>query len=620
MSRVNAFATNASGRSNESSAGSFGEGEQTRQENMSQTIVSQFIWLRLALTLPVMAVAPVFLLLRGAPSFCGVLTFALLLMPLTGVTVLRRSGSRENALSVAQSICVGAMTLLGVTLTYANGALGVGAVACFLLALLEAAAGAAAGVAKRVVFCGAACALVTALVLAASLGFLKLAADSGAPLDGAILAAAAIYGALLAVWSARVAEMRDRAARQDQISLRELTATISDVVLRIDAGGRVVEVVTRPEESFGCSRDSLLGRGLFERILVSDRPHVLKCISDTTRSEIPACIEFRLRAGPEGQGGAKAPPHFIWVELRAHRSQAMAGVLASLRDLTPMKDAQAESLAAQEAGEKIGLCKDRFLANVSHELRTPLNAIIGFSEILGNPDIAPKDPARQREYADIINASGQHLLGLVNTILDMSKIESGHFEIEPEPFDLGGLIDFCCDVVKLKAEAKNIALSSACSPRLEELFADKRACKQILLNLISNALKFTPAGGTVAVTARADGPFVEIAVSDTGIGVTQKDLSRLGDPFFQVKSAYDRPCEGAGLGLSIVRGLVGLQGGSISFESAPGEGARVVVRLPMDVRRVLKDATKPAKIETLPRRGRPVPMEFHPHFQVKKIA
>jgi cell cycle sensor histidine kinase DivJ len=611
MSRAKAFSSEAFVLSSESPAERFGE------RKGESKIVAQFIWLRLALTLPVMALAPVFLLLRGAPSFYDALTFALLLMPLTSVYALRR----HAPLDIAQTICVGAMILLGVTLTCAHGALGVGAVACFLLALLEAASGAAAGVAKRVALCGAGLALaaVAVIVAATSLGILKAATDSGA-LDGAILAAAAIYAALLAVWSARVAEMRDRAARRDATALRELTATIADVVLRIDAGGRVVDVVTRPEDSFGCSPDSLLGRGLFERILVSDRPHVLKCVSDTARSEVPACIEFRLRAGPEGQGREPAPPHFIWVELRAHRSQDSGLVLASLRDLTPMKEAQAESLAAQEAGEKIGLCKDRFLANVSHELRTPLNAIIGFSEILGNPDIAPRDPARQREYADIINASGQHLLGLVNTILDMSKIETGHFEIEPEPFDLAWLIDFCCDVVRLKAEAKNIALSRACPPRLEDIFADKRACKQILLNLISNAVKFTPEGGKVTVTARADGPFVEIAVSDTGIGVTQKDLSRLGDPFFQVKSSYDRPYEGAGLGLSIVRGLVGLQGGSISFESAPDEGARVVVRLPMDGRRVHKTAAKPAKIETLPRRGRPVPTEIHSQFQVKKIA
>jgi two-component system, cell cycle sensor histidine kinase DivJ len=611
MSRAKASSSEAFVRSSESPAESFGEG--ARQEKLSQTIVAQYIWLRLALTLPVMALAPVFLLARGAPRLDDALTFALLLMPLVGVYFLRRSGRLE----IAHAICVAAMILLGVNLTCAHGALGVGAAACFLLALLEAAAGAAAGVAKRVVFFGAGLTLVAAavVVLATSLGLLQPAAHPGA-LDSAILAAAVIYGALLAVWSARVAEIRTRAARRDEASLRELTASIGDVVLRIDAGGRVVEVVTRPEESFGCSAESLLGRGLCERILVSDRPHVLKCVADTARSEDPACIEFRLRAGPEGRD--LAPPHFIWVELRARRSQDK--VLASLRDLTPMKEAQAESLAAQEAGEKIGLCKDRLLANVSHELRTPLNAIIGFSEILGNPDIAPRDPARQREYADIINASGQHLLGLVNTILDMSKIETGHFEIEPEPFDLPWLIDLCCDMVKLKAEAKKIALSRACPSRLEDIFADKRACKQILLNLISNALKFTPDGGKVIVTASADGPFVEIAVSDTGIGVTQKDLSRLGDPFFQVKSTCDRPYEGAGLGLSIVRGLVGLQGGSISFESAPGEGARVAVRLPMDCRRIPKSAATPAKIETLPRRGRPVPTEFHPHLQVKKIA
>ena len=158
------------------------------------------------------------------------------------------------------------------------------------------------------------------------------------------------------------------------------------------------------------------------------------------------------------------------------------------------------------------------------------------------------------------NQSGQHLLSLVNTILDVSKMETGNFEIQPEPFDLGGLIDFCTDVVKLKAAEKNIALTRACLPQIGDIVADKRACKQILLNLLSNAIKFTQEGGSVSVQVRADGSFIEIAVSDTGIGVTPADLVRLGDPFFQARSTYDRPLR-RGLGLSIVRGLVGLHGG-----------------------------------------------------------
>jgi cell cycle sensor histidine kinase DivJ len=259
---------------------------------------------------------------------------------------------------------------------------------------------------------------------------------------------------------------------------------------------------------------------------------------------------------------------------------------------------------------------------MSHELRTPLNAIIGFSEMLGNPDLAPKDPGRLREYANIINQSGQHLLSLVNTILDMSKIDSGNFELEPEHFNLPGLIDFCCDVVKLKAEEKNIDLTRGCSPQLEEIVADKRACKQILLNILSNAVKFTPEGGSVAVRVRPDGGHVEIAVSDTGIGVTPQDLARLGDPFFQARATYDRPYEGAGLGLSIVRGLVALHGGSMKFESAPGEGACVTVRLPMDCRSVHKSAAKTVKIETLERRGCAVSLaeNMQPRDKVKKIA
>jgi cell cycle sensor histidine kinase DivJ len=156
---------------------------------------------------------------------------------------------------------------------------------------------------------------------------------------------------------------------------------------------------------------------------------------------------------------------------------------------------------------------------------------------------------------------------------------------------------------------------------LREIVADKRACKQILLNLLSNAVKFTPEGGRVTVVARQDGSFFEINVADTGIGVAPTELQRLGDPFFQARSTYDRPYEGAGLGLSIVRGLVGLHGGAISFASAPNEGSSVTVRLPMDCRQAERADALSARIETVSRRdGAHKPGSLHSHHQVQKIA
>ena len=216
-------------------------------------------------------------------------------------------------------------------------------------------------------------------------------------------------------------------------------------------------------------------------------------------------------------------------------------------------------------------------------MRTPLNAILGFSEILANPDLAPRDPAKQREYAGIVHSSAEHLLSVVNLVLDMSRIEAGKFEILPEPFDVGQLIASCFDMLRLKAEASGVELKTAPPPPgARELVADRRACRQILLNLMSNAVKFTPSGGSVVVSAEVVDDFYHISVSDNGIGISADHLPKLGDPFYQVHSAYDRTFEGAGLGLSLVRGLVGLQGGSLSIESVAGQGTRATVRMPLD--------------------------------------
>jgi cell cycle sensor histidine kinase DivJ len=221
--------------------------------------------------------------------------------------------------------------------------------------------------------------------------------------------------------------------------------------------------------------------------------------------------------------------------------------------------------------------------------------------MLSNPALEPAAAEKRRDYATIIHQSGQHLLAVVNGILDASKIESGSFDIHPEAFDLHDLIGQCCDMVGLKAEQTGVRLQREVAPGAGELVGDKRACKQIVLNLLSNALKFTPEGGRVAIAARPDGNSVLITVSDTGVGIAARDLPRLGDPFFQARAAYDRPADGTGLGLSVVRGLVGLHGGSIAIESAPGQGTRVSVRLPLDCRRVPAAPASVTKIETISR-------------------
>jgi cell cycle sensor histidine kinase DivJ len=218
------------------------------------------------------------------------------------------------------------------------------------------------------------------------------------------------------------------------------------------------------------------------------------------------------------------------------------------------------------------------------------------------------------EYAGIIHASAEHLLSVVNLVLDASKIEAGQFELLPEPFDVATLIGACCDMVRLKADKGKVELVRAPIDCPAELIADKRACRQIVLNLLSNAIKFTPKDGKVTIGAQAGPTMLTIAVEDTGIGIAQDYLSRLGDRFFQVRSDADRLFEGTGLGLSVVRGLVGLHGGSVSLESAAGKGTRVIVRLPLDCRSTARSDAAPAKLEAS------VSSPFHLDMKEKKIA
>ena len=237
--------------------------------------------------------------------------------------------------------------------------------------------------------------------------------------------------------------------------------------------------------------------------------------------------------------------------------------------------------------------KSMFLANTSHELRTPLNAIIGFSSLIGNLATRGVTEAKLVDYANTITQSGEHLLALINDLLDMSKIEAGHFELEEETVSVTGVIDGLIDLVRLQADGKNIRLVFDRNAIDATIKADAKAMRQILLNLLSNAVKFTNEGGRVAITMQAGAAGVLlIRIVDTGIGIEADALERVFKPFERALSATGPKTEGTGLGLAIARGLVTLHGGNIILESSIGKGTTATVTIPASRVIVIQSADK----------------------------
>ena len=254
-------------------------------------------------------------------------------------------------------------------------------------------------------------------------------------------------------------------------------------------------------------------------------------------------------------------------------------ILAVMRDATAERDRQAALEQARQDAESLAAGKTRFLANMSHELRTPLNAIMGFSDIMRARMFGPL-PDKYSEYGDLIHESGGHLLDLINDVLDMSKIEAERFQLSLESFDAREAVSAALRLLRVQADGAGVSLRGVLPPSALDVHADRRAIKQIVLNLVSNALKFTPKGGSVTVTAQGyDGDF-ELVVADTGVGISGQDLERLGRPYEQAGDASHRQM-GTGLGLSLVRSFAELHGGDMVIESTVGVGTSVTVRLPV---------------------------------------
>ncbi len=253
------------------------------------------------------------------------------------------------------------------------------------------------------------------------------------------------------------------------------------------------------------------------------------------------------------------------------------------RELEETRD---EALRKRFEAETANASKTTFLANMSHELRTPLNAILGFSEIIAQECFGSVGNPQYKDYARDIHNSGAHLLSLINDLLDIAKIEAGRMEILPGPLDARGMLDAALKLVITKAAEKRQALTVRVEPSCPALYADERALKQILINLVSNAVKFTPQGDRIEVIAdRAPDGFFRLAVRDDGPGIPRAKLDTIFVPFSQVDNHFDRQAGGTGLGLALVKGLTELHGGRVWIESEMNHGCSVFVALPCNTPR-----------------------------------
>ena len=254
-----------------------------------------------------------------------------------------------------------------------------------------------------------------------------------------------------------------------------------------------------------------------------------------------------------------------------------------------LEERNAALTTAKMEAERASRSKSEFLANMSHELRTPLNAIIGFSEILRSEIFGKLGAPRYRDYAADIHTSGNHLLSIINDILDMAKIESGRLELKENECELGEVIDGALRLLADRAEMAGVKLVRELPPGGLALYADQRALKQILINLVNNAVKFTPQGGTITIAGARDASgSVVLSVSDTGIGIAPEALKRVLEPFIQADGGLSRQYEGTGLGLPITKALTELHEGTLDIDSVVGQGTKVRITLP--AQRALKQA------------------------------
>ena len=511
---------------------------------------------RLAWIIAPIVAAALFALTQSAASITLLAVLLCAFPPLLSFATLTAAG--PVALSLWAVFMVAACGLTG----------GLGGPFAILTALPFAVALVEPGVGRRNLSLAA---LITfAAIAAAGLASLVGAvqpAPSGAA--GAVLGAGAALGFVLTLAAGVLTARHSAAAAQHRQELRNaqiltLVQGQPHLTLSLDMEGRARSIYGRLPP--GVTEGALRQSGLDAIAQPADRAAIRAAVSAAALDG-----EAQVSFTPE-----HAPDSTVALALRRHGEAMM---IAVLRDATSDRAREATLEDARTEAENRAAGRSRFLAKTGHELRPPLNAIMGFSDMIRQRMFGPVSD-RYGEYVDLIHESGGHLLDLINDLLDMSKIEADKFELHREVFDSREAVTAALRLMRVQADAVGVKLRGVLPARPLEIDADRRALKQIVLNLVSNAIKFTPKGGSVTVAIQGRGPSFELIVADTGAGIAPEDLDRLGKPYEQAGDAKGRAL-GTGLGLSLVRGLSQLHGGEMIIDSRLGAGTSVTVRMPV---------------------------------------
>jgi len=350
-----------------------------------------------------------------------------------------------------------------------------------------------------------------------------------------------------------------------------------------DLDGNMLYACPQLAKMFGTDVSGLLSLGYLDFINVQDRVPVVHAISRAVEDVGPHAVELRCIINRSAAESREIMA--TWLRMQFHTIATGPSeppvVMAIFSDESSKKQIELDFAETNAAAERSSIAKSRFLANTSHELRTPLNAILGFSELLNthaNVDIGEE---KRSEYIKLIHQSASHLLCVLNDILDVSKIESGNYEIVTENFSLSKCLTQTVAMMRGQANVQNIDLAAIGFDDMPDIVGDERAVRQIMINLISNAIKFSNKNSQIRISACRSARMVVLKVEDQGIGISHEHLQNLGKPFFQADSDYSRKYEGTGLGLSVVRGLVELHNGAVEFSSVRGKGTTVSVTLPI---------------------------------------